>query len=333
MKAFNAFRIHAAADSFKAGLTQLTLDELTEGDVVIEVAWSSINYKDALAATGRGRILRAPVLNGGIDLAGHVISSQSERFKPGDAVCVCGAGLSETLDGGYAEIARLPAERLLSPPAGLSLRDTMAIGTAGLTAAIAIQRMEDNGQTRNNGPILVTGATGGVGSCAINMLSQLGYEVVASSGKADQHSYLHALGASRVIDRHDASGKSQRPLEKAAWGGAVDSIGGDTLAWLASSVKPWGNIACIGLAGGVELHTTVMPLILRGVSLLGINSIEVPDAMLQRSWERLATDLKPGELQRIAPHTVTLAELPTAFDATMAGEVTGRTVVAIRPDQ
>jgi len=233
---------------------------------------------------------------------------------PGDEVFVCGSALSETLDGGYAERIRLPAEHLMKAPAGLKLRDTMAIGTAGITAAIAVQRMLDNGQARDKGALLVTGATGGVGSFSIHLLSQLGFEVVASSGKSDAEEYLKRLGASEVIGRFDSDA-------------GVDSIGGDTLAWLASTTKPWGSIACIGLAGGTQLNTTVMPLILRGVSLLGINCLEVPRAVLDRCWENLAGQWKPVLLDTIAPHEIPFADLPGAFDAYIEGSVTGRTVV------
>jgi len=326
---FSAYRIHAVDGEFSAGLTQMQLNELTHGDVVIDVAFSSINYKDALAATGKGRILRAPTLNGGIDMAGVVSSSDSPLFKKGDEVFSCAAGLSEFYDGGYAQIARLPATALRKVPPGLSMRDTMAFGTAGITAAIAVQRMEDNGQTKTNGPIVVTGASGGVGSFAINMLSQTGYQVVASSGKEQTYDYLRQLGASDIIGRYSMGDNPPKPLEKGQWGGAVDTVGGDTLSWLNSTTKPWGNIACIGLASSITLNTTVMPLILRGVSLLGINCMELPDAMLEHCWKRLATDLKPSQFALIAPAEVSLQQLPDAFEAYMAGEVSGRTVVTL----
>jgi len=328
---FKAFRIHAGDGEFSAGLTSMGVEELTAGDVVCEMAYSSINYKDALAATGKGKILRAPTLNGGIDMAGRVIESSNDQFKVGDEVFSCAAGLSEFYDGGYAEMVRLPGSILRSLPPGLNLRDTMAYGTAGITAAIAIQRMEENGQTKDNGPIVVTGASGGVGSFAVNMLSQTGYDVVASSGKQHSHDYLKKLGASKIIDRYKVGDKPPRPLEKGEWGGAVDTVGGDVLAWLNSTTKPWGNIACIGLASGIHLNTTVMPLILRGVSLLGINSLELPVSMHDHCWHRLATDLKPNQFDLIAPGNVSLQELPDAFDAYMAGEVSGRTVVTINP--
>lgn len=329
MNTFDAFRIHRDAEPFAAGLETLTVDELTPGDVVVDVLYSSINYKDALAGTNRGRILKAAVLNGGIDLAGRVLMSTSPAFAPGDEVFACGAGLSETRDGGYSERARLPAACLLRPPAGLSLRDTMAIGTAGITAAIAVQRMEDNGQPRDNGPILVTGASGGVGSFAVHLFAQLGYAVTASTGKASAHEYLRDLGASDIIGRLGGD-TPPKALESGRWGGAVDSVGGDTLARITSSTRSWGSIACIGLAGGASLETTVMPLILRGVSLLGINGIEAPQTVLERCWQRLGSDLKPRLLEQIAPHEASLVELPEMFESILAGEVTGRVVVDVQ---
>lgn len=328
MTDLRAFRIRSDKTGFDARLTDMSLDELTPGDVVIDVQYSSVNYKDALAGSGKGRILRRPELNGGIDVAGVVSESASADFAVGEEVFGCGAGLSETLDGGYATRARLPAEILRRPPAGLSLRDTMAIGTAGITAAIALQRLEDNGQTTDNGPMLVTGATGGVGSFAIHLLTLAGFEVTASSGKPESEGYLRSLGASNVIGRLTGD-EPPKALESAVWGGAIDSVGGETLARIASSTRPWGSIACIGLAGGSDLSTSVMPLILRGVSLVGINCIELPDAMLDRCWERLATDWKPQLLDTIAPHECDLDGLPAVFDALMQGTVTGRTVVNV----
>ncbi len=328
MEAFRAFRIHDEAGETRAGFEELTLEELTEGEVVVRVEFSDVNYKDALAATGKGRILRRSPLNGGIDLAGRVVSSMDSRFGEGDAVLVCGCGLSETHDGGFAEYARVPGRCVVALPDGLSTREAMAIGTAGYTAALAVQRMEDNGQHPDLGPVLVTGATGGVGSIAIDMLAGLGYHVVALTGKSTQQDYLHELGAAELIDRHGLE-MGTRPLEKARWGGAVDNVGGDVLAWLTRTVNEWGNIASIGLAGGVKLETTVMPFILRGVSLLGINSVVTPPAVRARAWQRLASDLKPRHLERIVTRTVAFDALPGVFDDYIAGAVVGRTVVEI----
>ena len=325
---FKAFRIHQKEKGVRVGFEKMEISDLTPGDVVVRVQYSGINYKDALAATGSGRILRAPALNGGIDLAGEVMSSESDQFHAGDQVLACGCGLSETADGGYAEYAQVTERCLFPLPKGLTGRDAMALGTAGFTAALALIRMEENGQNTERGPILVTGASGGVGSIAIDLFAARGYEVVALTGKQEAHDYLHDLGARKCIDRN-AMEMGTRPLEKALWAGAVDNTGGDTLAWLTRTVQPWGNIASIGLAGGVKLETTVMPFILRGVSLLGINSIEMPLELQASIWQRLGTDLKPVHLDRIAGRTITFDELPEAFDAYMSGSVIGRTVVEI----
>ena len=325
---FTAFRIHKNDKTISSGFEQIGLDDLTAGEVVIKVAYSDINYKDALAATGKGRILRTYPLVGGIDLSGVVVSSEDSRFQSGNKVLVCGAQLSELYDGGYTEYARVKADSVVNLPDGMSLRDVMALGTAGYTAAIAIQRMEDNGQVPERGPIVVTGATGGVGSFAINMLSNIGYEVIAFTGKTEQEAYLKELGASQLINRHDIE-MGSKPLENAQWGGAVDNVGGDTLAWLTRTTNVWGNIASIGLAGGFKLESTVMPFILRGVSLLGINSVEMPLSVREQGWKRLSSDLKPSKLALISPATINFADLPNAFDAYVDGSITGRTVVEI----
>ena len=326
---FTAFRVHRNEDkSIRSGFEQISINDLTDGEVIIKVAYSDINYKDALAATGKGQILRTYPLVAGIDLSGVVVESSDSRFNSGDKVLVCGAQLSELYDGGYTEYARVKADSVVSLPEGLTLRDAMAIGTAGYTAAIAVQRMEDNGQIPERGTILVTGATGGVGSFAINMLSAIGYRVAALTGKSDQNDYLTELGATEIVDRHSLD-KGKRPLEKAIWGGAVDNLGDETLAYLTRTVVPWGNIASIGLAQGFKLDTTVMPFILRGVSLLGINSIEMPLSVRDRAWQRIANDLKPTKLDLIAPRTIKFSELEQAFDAYIDGSVTARTVVEI----
>tara|TARA_B100000674_G_scaffold140535_1_gene110344 strand:- start:5452 stop:6441 length:990 start_codon:yes stop_codon:yes gene_type:complete len=325
---FKAFRIHQQEKGVRAGFEQMQVGDLTEGDVVVRVAYSGINFKDALAASGKAKILRVPDLNGGIDFSGTVESSESDRFKSGNRVLVCGCGLSETRDGGYAEMARVPAGCVVAVPDSLDLREVMAIGTAGFTAAIAMIRLEENGQSPDHGPMIVTGATGGVGSLAVDMLAAKGFEVVALTGKSDQHDYLKSLGATEFINRHELE-MGGRPLEKGLWGGAVDNVGGETLGWLTRTVKPWGNIASIGNASGIKLETTVMPFILRGVSLLGINSIEMPEALRNRAWQRLAEDLRPGHLDLIAPKTIEFDDLPGAFDDYLTGSVTGRTVIRI----
>jgi NADPH2:quinone reductase len=327
-KTFKAFRIHEIDRKIVARFEQLTLDDLAAGDVVVRVLYSDINYKDALAATGAGRILRKYPLVGGIDLAGVVESSADPRCKPGDHVLVTGCGLSETHDGGYAEYARLKGEWVIPMPPGFGAFKAMSMGTAGFTAALAIHRMEHNGQTPSKGPVVVTGATGGVGSIAIDMLASRGYEVIAVSGKPESTDYLKALGASQVLLRQDID-YGKRPLEAARFGGAIDNVGGETLTWLTRSVDNWGNIASIGLAGGAELHTSVMPFILRGVNLLGINSSATLRDTRLVVWNRIATDLRPRHLDLIATRTIPFDELPTAFDAYLKGTVTGRTVVKI----
>ena len=329
METFRSYRIRQNEDrSISAGYEDLTLDDLTEGEVVIETSYSTINYKDALAATGKGRILRKYPLNGGIDLAGKVSASTDSRYKEGDSVLVCGCGLSEVHDGGYSEYARVPGDCVVPMPAGLTEYEAMAFGTAGFTAAIAVIRMEDNGQIPERGPIVVTGATGGVGSFAVSMFSNLGYEVTALSGKKEHEGYLRSLGATDMIDRHTLE-LGDRPLEAAKWGGAVDNVGGDILGWLTRTVKPWGNIGSIGLAGGIGLKTTVMPFILRGVSLLGINSLEMPMEVRDKAWERLCSDLKPKDMDLIVKKVIDFNDLPSSFDQYMEASIVGRIVVKI----
>jgi len=328
MNKFRALRIHRDDGRIEPRFEQLTLDQLAAGEVVIRVAYSTINYKDALAATGAGPILRRFPLVGGIDLSGEVVSSEDSRYQPGQKVLVTGCGLSETHDGGYSEYARVRGDWVIPLPPGLDERAAMQLGTAGFTAALAIHRMEQNGQAPGNGPVLVTGATGGVGSLAVNMLAGRGYEVAALTGKPDAADYLREIGVARVLPRQEVEFGS-RPLEKALWAGAVDNLGGETLAWLTRTVDFWGNIASIGLAAGPELHTTVMPFILRGVNLLGINSVETPRAVRLAVWERIASDLKPAALDRISGKLVDFSELPAQFRAYVEGKVTGRIVVKI----
>jgi NADPH2:quinone reductase len=328
MNKFRALRIHRDDGRIEPRFEQLTLDQLAAGEVVIRVAYSTINYKDALAATGAGPILRRFPLVGGIDLSGEVVSSEDSRYQPGQKVLVTGCGLSETHDGGYSEYARVRGDWVIPLPPGLDERAAMQLGTAGFTAALAIHRMEQNGQAPGNGPVLVTGATGGVGSLAVNMLAGRGYEVAALTGKPDAADYLREIGVARVLPRQEVEFGS-RPLEKALWAGAVDNLGGETLAWLTRTVDFWGNIASIGLAAGPELHTTVMPFILRGVNLLGINSVETPRAVRLAVWERIASDLKPAALGQISGKIVDFSELPAQFRAYVEGKVTGRIVVKI----
>ncbi len=329
MSSFRAFRINQVEKKIVADFEDMTIDQLTEGEVVIHVKWSGINFKDVLAATGRGKILRHYPLNGGIDLCGLVMRSSDTRFKEGDEVLVTGGGLSETADGGYAEVARVKGDCVVPLPQGLSLRESMALGTAGFTAALAVARIETNGQTPDDGAIVVTGASGGVGSIAIDILASNGYQVTAFTGKKEQYDYLKQLGASEFIDRHQIE-MGSRPLETAIWGGAIDNAGGETLAWLTRTVKPWGNIASIGLVDDYHLNTTVMPFILRGVSLLGINSIEMPSPLRNQIWNSLGKELKPKHLDTIVTHEIAFDDLPNAFERYLNGNNWGRSVVKIQ---
>ena len=328
---FLACRLHLTDGKVRAELETLTRDGPEPGELLVRVEYSGINYKDALAATGKGRIVRDFPLIGGIDLAGEVLESSDDRFRPGEKIVAVGGGQSEVHDGGYTELASVSSDSAVRIPDTLDTRAAMALGTAGFTAALAIHRMEHNGQNPAQGPIVVTGATGGVGSVAIDLLSSRGYEVTALTGKIEQQPYLESLGASGIIDRN-ALAIGNRPLEHADWGGAIDNLGGEILAWLTRTVRPSGNIASIGLAAGHELHTTVMPFILRGINLLGIN-MEVDHELRALLWQRLGSDLTPQHLDQIVTREVTLSELPDCFDAYIDGSITGRTIVQIRKRQ
>jgi NADPH2:quinone reductase len=328
MPSYRAFRIHDDDGRHRAGIEELPLAAPGDGELLIRARFSSVNYKDALAGTGKGKILRKFPLTGGIDVAGEVAESRDGRFRPGDGVLVTGYGLGVSSDGGYADYVRVPADWALPLPTGLDAREAMALGTAGFTAALAVHRMEQNGQRPDLGPVVVTGASGGVGTLALDLLSGRGYETAAVSGKAETQPLLRELGADRILGRGDLPGGTA-PLGAAAWGGAVDNVGGAMLADLTRTVRPWGSIASIGLAGGAELHTTVMPFILRGVSLLGIDSAGCPRPLRARIWERLATDLRPRHLARITVRTVALEELPAVFQAMLEGQTHGRTLVRL----
>lgn len=325
MQSFSAFRIFNEEGRTRGRLVDITMDTLTPGDVVIGSAWSSVNYKDALAGTGRGKILKRFPLNGGIDVSGIVESSADPRFKPGDPVLVTGYDLGVSQDGGYSGFVRVPGDWVVPLPAGLSLFDAMVLGTAGFTAALAVTLLERDGLAPGQGPVAVTGATGGVGSIAIACLATRGYDVTAITGKDGEHEYLRTLGAREVLSRH-ALQMGTRPLEKATWAGAVDALGGDMLAWLTRTTNYWGGIASCGLAAGTELHTTVMPFILRGVRLVGIDSVMCPMEIRRSVWGRLATDLRPASLATI-PHEITLERLDDAFATLLDGAARGRYVV------
>lgn len=324
---FNAFRIHNDATGHRGGVEQISLDDLSPGEVVIKTAYSSVNFKDALAGTGEGKILRRFPLVGGIDVAGHVVASTDARFKEGDAVLVTGCGLSETRDGGYGEYARVQAQWTIPLPAGLSLRDSMILGTAGFTAALALLRMFDNRQTPELGPLAVTGATGGVGSLAVDIFSRAGFEVHAISGKPEHADYLKAIGARAVFGRDALA--TTRPMESARFGGGLDNVGGPMLVSLLAQTAPYGNVASAGLAASHELDATVMPFIIRGVSLLGVASAGTARDIREAVWQHLASDWKPAHLDRICTREITLAQLPAVFPAMLAGGSFGRTLVAL----
>ncbi len=328
MEHFRAYRVHEQDKSVCAGFEELTLNDLTPGDVVIRAHYSSLNYKDALTVTGKGKILRRFPLVAGVDVAGEVVSSSDTRFVAGDHVLVTGCGLGEDHDGGFSEIVRVPAEWVVPLPERLSLFEAMAIGTAGFTAALALDRLENNGLQPGQGAVMVTGASGGVGSIALDLFSGQGYETVALTGKEDANDYLRGIGANEIINRH-AIEMGKHPLEKAQWAAAIDTVGGETLAWLTRTVQPWGSIASIGLAGGSELHTTVMPFVLRGVSLLGITSANCPMDWRKKIWQRLATDLRPAHLEQIVSKTIAFDDLPEVFDSILSGQHRGRVVVQI----
>jgi putative YhdH/YhfP family quinone oxidoreductase len=326
--AFRAFRIREDAQGYRAGLEDMRADELSPGEVLVKAAYSSVNYKDALAGTGKGKILRRFPLNGGIDVAGYVVASSDPAFREGDAVLCTGSGLSETRDGGYAQFVRLDARTTIALPPGLDLRESMILGTAGFTAALALFRMEQNAQSPALGPVAVTGATGGVGMLAIDILARAGYEVDAITGKADQAEFLRGLGASQVTPRAQVDW-GHRPMESARWGGAIDNVGGDTLAGLCRHLQPYGNLASCGMAGGIEVATTVMPFIIRGVSILGIASAGTEIGIRREIWRRLGSEWKPARLDAICTRTVGLAELPGVFPGMLAGGSFGRTLVEL----
>lgn len=328
MEEFKAYRIHQDGKSVHARFEDRKLADLGKRPVLVRVRYSSINYKDALAATGAGKIMRSFPLTAGIDLAGDVVESADTRFHEGQKVLVTGCGLGEEFDGGYSEYARVEGDWVIPIPDGFDARDAMTLGTAGFTAGLAIHRMERMGQNPERGPVVVTGASGGVGSLAVDMLAGAGYEVVAISGKKDASSWLRRLGADKVLDRETLE-FGHRPLEAALWGGAIDNVGGETLAWLTRTVNWWGTIASVGLTGGHELNTTVMPFILRGVSILGINSVKTAREERKQVWARIADDLRPRHLDAIRTGEIELDELPGAFEEYLRGAARGRTVVRI----
>lgn len=328
MSPFRAFRIFDENGQTASRFVDMTLDQLDPGDVVIRAVYSSINYKDALAATGAGKVIRRFPCNGGVDVAGVVDFSTDPNFKPGDEVIVTGYDMGVSHDGGFSEYVRVPAAWVVPLPLGLTLFDAMALGTAGFTAALSIYRLEQNDLKPDNGSVLVTGATGGVGSLAVIMLAQLGYRVVAVTGKPSEQAYLKSLGASEVLLRSDIDLASTRALEKAQWAGALDAVGGTMLSWLVRSMMQGGAIASFGNTGGAELHTTVYPFILRGVRLVGIDSASTLMPLRQKIWLRLAHELLPKKLQTTA-NVVSFEQIPVLCQQMLQGQSHGRKVVRI----
>jgi len=326
---FKACRIYRDRGVIENRMEQLTLEDLSPGEVVIKNCYSSINYKDALAVTGRGKIIRNYPLIPGIDLVGVVESSEDNRFVSGDEVLVNGCGMGEKHNGGFAQYARIPADWIIPLPKGLSPLESMVLGTAGLTAALCLHRMENNGQSPEQGPVVVTGASGGVGSIAISMLTGLGYEVIAVSGRESQFDYLSLLGAAQVV-KSETLELTAQSLQNARFAGIIDNVGGELLASLLASVLPWGNVASVGMAADPKFSATVFPFILRGVSLLGVSSSNCPMPVRRRLWDRLSKDLKPEHLDKIISDIVSLDDLNSVCSELLDRERHGRIVVDCR---
>lgn len=333
MTTFQAFLIERRGEETAGEVRELRLDDLPDGDVTVRVAWSGVNYKDALAASPSGRVVRSYPMVPGIDLAGTVVASRDARFREGDLVLATGYELGTGRFGGYSEVARVPGDWLVPLPPGLSLREAALLGTAGFTAALSLHRLEEHGLRPGGGaPVLVTGATGGVGSAAVAMLAARGYDVAAVTGKGAEHAYLRELGAQTVLAREELvpdGGDAAKPLRKERWAGAVDPVGGASLPALLGTLRYGGAVALSGLAGGTDFAATVYPFILRGVALIGIDSVYCPMPLRLKLWERLASDLKPPLLERLAHSEVPLAGLPAAFETILRGGVRGRILVRI----
>ncbi|WP_019585567.1 MDR family oxidoreductase [Deinococcus apachensis] len=327
-ESFRALRAVKDDAGFRAEVRQLTPADLPGGDTVVRVTHSSLNYKDGLAVTGKPGVLRSYPMTPGIDLAGTVVNDETGAYQPGDAVLLTGWGIGERQDGGYAEYARVRSEWLVPLPEGTTAEWAMSVGTAGFTAMLAVLALEDHGLTPESGEVLVTGAAGGVGSTAVALLAAAGYTVTASTGRREEEAYLRSLGASNVVGREELPGL-KRPLEKERWAGVVDSVGAETLAGALASTRTHGSVAACGLAGGSALGTTVFPFILRGVNLLGIDSVNCPTPRRRAAWERLARDLpapRLADVTQIRP----LSDVPTLARAILAGRVRGRTVIDVR---
>ncbi|KGE16554.1 acryloyl-CoA reductase [Paenibacillus wynnii] len=326
---FQALVVEKSETSFSVAVKPVTMEELPAGEVVIRVSYSSVNYKDGLASIPNGNIIRTYPFIPGIDLSGHVVSSTDDRFQEGQPVFASGYGIGVSHFGGYSEYARIPADWVMPLPEGITLREAMIYGTAGFTAALSIQALEEHGIGPDNGKILVTGATGGVGGAAIAMLSKKGFHVVASTGKTDEEEYLKTLGAEEVISREDVTGTSVKPLDKQLWQAAVDSVGGSSLAAILSKISYNGSVAASGLTGGTAVPTSVLPFILRGVNLLGIDSVSCSTEKRLKVWQRMASDLKPAQLDTLVYREVTLDELPLALEDILKGAIRGRVLVRL----
>ncbi|NRG30878.1 acryloyl-CoA reductase [Niallia circulans] len=326
---FQAVVVDNKDSNFSVETKHVSLEDLSAGEVVIKVHYSGVNYKDGLAGTADGKIVRSYPHIPGIDMAGIVVSSEDSRFKEGDSVIATSYEIGVSHSGGYSEYARIPADWIVPLPEGLSLKEAMIIGTAGFTAALSIQRLQDNGLKPENGSVLVTGATGGVGSFGVAMLSQLGFNVIASSGKKEAGGYLTSIGASRVIGREDVYNGKVKALDKQEWAGAIDPVGGESLAAIISKIIYGGSVAVSGLTGGGAVPTSVFPFILRGVNLLGIDSVYCPMGIRQKLWERIATDLKPKNLSSFVYKEVSLQQLPEELPKILEGGITGRMIVAV----
>jgi acrylyl-CoA reductase (NADPH) len=327
MENFKAFMVNKTDDDFSAEVKMIGLEDLPAGDVVIKVAYSSVNYKDGLASIPNGKIVRSYPFIPGIDLAGTVVRSDDNRFKEGEEVIATSYEIGVSHYGGFSEFARIPGDWIVPLPEGLSLKEAMVYGTAGFTAALSVHRLEENGLTPEKGKVLVTGATGGVGSVAIAMLAKRGYQVVASTGKEAEHDYLHEIGAAEIISREELAGEKIRPLDKQLWAAAVDPVGGKTLSSILSKLDYNGSVAVSGLTGGTDVPTTVFPFILRGINLLGIDSVYCPMETRKLLWQRMATDLKPEGLLETIQNEVELEELPGVLSSILKGENRGRTIV------
>jgi acrylyl-CoA reductase (NADPH) len=326
---FRAFVVNKTEQEFSADFKDISLDDLSPGEVIIKVAYSSVNYKDALASLPDSRVIRSYPLVPGIDLSGVVVQSEDPRFKVGDQVLATSFDLGTSHCGGFSEYARVKADWIVPLPAGLTLREAMALGTAGYTAALALHRLESVGLKPGNGPVLVTGATGGVGSLSICILKTAGYTVAASTGKDSEHGYLQELGADQIVSRQETSAESNRPLERERWAGSIDSVGGSTLAYLLRTTKYSGSIASCGNTAGLAYSSTVAPFILRAVNVLGIESAYCPMDLRRELWSRLATDYKPARLMDLIAHEIPFAELPQALATALKGGIRGRIIVRI----